>query len=95
MSPLKEMPAKEGDVLTSTPQKQSKQVPPLTGGETSPSGTTVTPPSTPTKTPLHRRLSRHSSYGYRQACDFQRINRVGVVVILLGIFSRNKTLEQL
>ena len=72
MSPLKELPAKEDDVLTSTPQKQSKQVPPLTGGEGSPSGTTMTPPSTPTKTPLHRRLSRHSSYGYRQVCDFQK-----------------------
>jgi len=71
MSPLKEIPAKEDDVLTSTPQKQSKQVPSLTRAERSSSGTSMTPPNTPTKTPLHRRLSRHGSYGYRQVGDFQ------------------------
>ena len=76
VTPLKESSShKEDEVLTSTPHKHAKQVPPLQAGEGSPShlskkpsGSTSSPPSTPTKTPQghHRRLSRHNSYGYRQ-----------------------------
>ncbi|XP_078370513.1 TBC1 domain family member 1-like [Oculina patagonica] len=74
MSPLKETSAKGDDVFTSTPQKLSKQGSGMASGETSPShksplGSMTTPPNTPTKTTsnYHRRLSRHNSYGYRQA----------------------------
>lgn len=75
-TPLKESTHKDEGVFTSTPHKDLKQIPPLQAGEGSPSyrnkrssGSTSSPPVSPTKTPQghHRRLSRHNSYGYRQA----------------------------
>ena len=67
MSPIEEKPNSEPrqKVTTSTPEK----LPSLGGPNTSDDafGPSITPPSTPSKTPnLHRRLSRTGSYGYRQ-----------------------------